>query len=472
MKYYPSVKKSYVLLYAVLGFIVIVSNAFINPANHIISFAILVIAAAVSYFYITIEITEKNWLDVRAIFSLVWLFTIGLASLRLLGYQEEWQSKTWLLLGLAYSLFPFGFELGIMIGRILYNKGKKKDISILGNLTIRLQSNRLFMICVVTTLIGIITFVIGIAINGFIPFFSDDSGAYVKFYTRFYVFTVASTVISPLCYYTIKTQPTTKVQKIILYGCIVYTTFIFPILAVARGVFLTSALLLMTSVYYLNNKRFLILVVSIIIMGLVYGYASTLRNISDTQLEEIFEISELEINHHPTIESVDLDSNSLKLPPKLAFLYGYLTVSHDNFNEAVQNSKQPSLGIRQFRPFNVVFRLKLPTIEKTYLVKDHLNTYNFIGDAYYDFHEFGMLLVFIWAMIFGSIQEFYLLGNGPFALLALGNVVSPVTLSFFAPWMSNFTHWLYWGTVFLLFIACCLDSLSKVDRENDKVSLC
>ena len=228
---------------------------------------------------------------------------------------------------------------------------------------------------------------------------------------------------------------------------------------------MTAALSLTTAVFYLNKKRFWILVCCILVLGSVYLYSSNLRNLPDERLNILFEPAEIsmpgEIN---ALKSDETHTTSLVLSPKMAFLYGYLTVSHDNFNEAVQNSKELSYGIRQFKPFNVILRLKLPEIEKTYLVREHLNTYNIIGDAYYDFHTPGVIIsVSIWSLIFGALQAIYLNSKNPFVLLALGNAVSAVALSFFAPWMSNFVHWMHWGTSILLYLAC---SISRQPLEN------
>ena len=54
--------------------------------------------------------SKWNWLDIRAVFSGVWIGTIGLAAFRLAAYQEEWELKTWVLLSLAY----FSFHIGLL----------------------------------------------------------------------------------------------------------------------------------------------------------------------------------------------------------------------------------------------------------------------------------------------------------------------------------------------------------------------
>ena len=160
-----------------------------------------------------------------------------------------------------------------------------------------------------------------------------------------------------------------------------------------------------------------------------------------------------------------------QLPAKLSFAYTYLTVSHDNFNEAVQNSTQYTYGLRQFAPFNVILRSSF--IEQKinsgeyYLVRDHLNTTNLIGDAYYDLHEWGvLLLMFVWSFAFGIIQSFREEAQGAISLAVLGNAMTPVALCFFATWMSNFAIWLIWGTELLAAIAVFIQIAPRNEEEK------
>ena len=366
-----------------------------------------------------------------------------------------------------------------------YNKISKIGFS---RIRFKLQESRLFLICVITTIIGLLCFVINVAIRGYIPCFSSVRDAYLNFYTRFYIFAVAATSISGLCYYCIRTQNLSIWKKIILWLCIFYSTFAFPILAVSRGTFVISALSLTVVVFYLNKKRLLVLIACLVAIAGIYSAASELRGYTNEQLKIFFEPSEIPLTSDTSDvassdtssndTSSDTDSNTsndtsadtsgdtsnattFSLPPKLSFIYSYLTVSHDNFNEAVQNSTEYTYGLRQFVPFNVI--LRSDWIEKTvneaeyYLVRPHLNTTNVIGDFYYDFHEWGVFFcVIIWAFIFGIIQKTYEICKGPFSLLFLGNTMIPIALCFFSTWLSLFSHWMLWGVVLIYALAACV----------------
>lgn len=463
----------YHLIYILLGFLCFILQMIINPQLPLLSGAIMVLCAAALYLFVVLLVAQKNWLDIRAVFTVSWMGTIGLAALRLTGYQEQWQSMTWLILGLAYVVFQIGAGLGIYYGRKWHPAMCKSFQRLhIGRLHFSLQPKRLFPICIITTVIGLSCFIINILIKGFVPCFSSNQFAYIDFYTKFHVFAVASCSVSGLCYYCIKTQPLRIWQKIVLFVCILYTVFIFPIMVVSRGVFVVSAVSLTVSVFYLGKKRFLTLVLCLATILGVYWGCSTLRNYTESQLSTLFEPISIELPNKPdsTLTTEDAPSTdspndngntTFQLSPKIASLYSYLTVSHDNFNEAVQNNETYTYGIRQMAPFNVILRSRWIEEKideaKTYLVRPYLNTVNLVGDFYYDFGILGVVFcMLLWAFLFGINQSTYETGNNPFVILLLGNTMVPVVLCFFSIWMSLFNHWLLWGTPVLYAIACCI----------------
>ena len=445
----------------------------IGKSSHFHTAFTLLGLAVVLYLFCVLFVADKNWMDIRAVFSGAWIGTIGLAALRLTDYQEPWQDKTWLLVGLAYGLFILGSTAGMICGKkFMPALGKKVSGLHLGRLRLQLHENRLFWICVIVTLLGMGCFAANIAIRGYIPCFTHSGGSdYVDFYTKFYLFAVAATGISGLCYYCLAKQKHSLFRKIVLLLCIFYSTFAFPIMAVSRGTFVTAALSLATVIFYVHKRNFLVLVTSLAVILGVYYASSQLRGYTDAQLQVFFEPSVITLptdSPDATDPTDDTSSStepdqapnvpSFQLSPKMSFLYSYLTVSHDNFNEAVENTVGYTYGARQFVPFNVIFRIdKLNEIIDSgeyHLVRPHLNTTNLIGDFYYDFHGWGIVLCMLfWAFILGILQSSTDVFSGPFAYMTMGNTMTPVALCFFATWLSTFSHWMHWGVVLLLAIA-------------------
>lgn len=447
---------------AAVGCAAMACGNIIGANNHFYTAFTLLALAVVLYFYCAIFVADRNWMDIRAVFSGAWIGTIGLAALRLTDYQEPWQDKSWLLVGLAYAVFLLGATAGLACGKKLIPAvGKKVSKFHLGRIFFQLHENRLFWICVIVTLLGAGCFAANVAIRGYIPCFSvTGDSEYYNFYTKFYLFAVAATGISGLCYYCLVKQKHSIFRKIILLLCIFYSTFAFPIMAVSRGTFVTSALSLTVVVFFVHRRKFFVLVTCLAVILGVYYASSQLRGYTDSQLEAFFEPSAIT---KPTTPTAPLDPDQdpsgedliFQLSPKLSFLYSYLTVSHDNFNEAVQNTKSFTYGARQFVPFNVILRSqKLNQIVENgeyHQVRPHLNTTNLIGDFYYDFQGWGVVLcMLLWAFVFGIIQSSTDCFNGPFSFLVMGNTMTPVALCFFSTFLSLFSHWMHWGVVLLL----------------------
>ena len=466
---------------ALAGFLALLSGILLSPVNHFLLAALLMVAAVCIYFLQVFFVADRNWLDFRPVFSGVWLGTIGLAALRLAEYQKVWLSKTWFLLALAYLVMQLGVTLGLRLAPAFCDKvmsgAKKLKV---GKLQLKMHSNRLFGICVVTTLIGAACFGINIAIKGFVPAFSDIPNAYMYFYTKFHVFAVAAVAVAPLCYYCIVTQPLALWKKILLGFFIFYLVFAFPILAVSRGVFVVAALGVAVCVYYLHGRKLWVFILSVALIGAGYLFASELRNYTDEQMTIYFQPAQIQLpgvteDTEPsettdateqTDESEPADSTepgkepvrTFSLSPRMAFVYSYVTACHDNFNEAVTHTKHFTWGIRQLMPFNVILRSNWIAEKRAeaeyYQVNPFLNSANILADFYYDFGSWGVALcMLLWAVIFGLVQGFYDRSRNIFALLILGNTMVPVALSFFSMWLSTFSHWLIWGVALLLAVA-------------------
>lgn len=455
------------MLLSLVGFLVLLSSIFINPINHYLSGAILFGAGVLLYFLIVLFVAERNWLDIRAVFSGVWLVTIGMASLRLTEYQEQWIEKTWIMLAVAYIVFQTGATFGISLADIIFPISKKiRENFKESKLSFCLQEKRMFSISVGASLVGICCFAINIWIKGFVPAFSYSTTAYRDFYTKFHVFAVAATAVSGLCYYCIKTQALSRTKKILLWIFIFYHVILFPVLVVSRGVFIITALSLTTTIFYLNKRKLYVFIICLLAMAGIYLMTSNLRGYTDAMLNTLFEPSKIELKEDDGEE--DGEITSFMLPPRIAFLYGYLTVSHDNFNEAVENTLGYTMGARQFYPFNVLLRIQAITdvVEGSefYTVRPYLNTVNMIGIFYYDFQEWGVVIcTLLWSILFGVLQGFYEKSRGPFSLFVLGYAMNPVALSFFASWIDSFDLWMLCGTIVIFAIIASI----KINRSNE-----
>ncbi len=450
-------------LFALIGAVLMILVGILSYVNCYLAGLIGILGAAGLYFTWVLSSRERDYLQLGALFMAVWVVTISLGQMQLCGYQEQWLPKTWVCMILAYIFF----ELGTILSRPAFAWILKRRHAYRGSYhRIRMDFSRskLFWFCAVGSAISLLCFVINIAIRGYVPFFSTIPNAYLHFYTRFYVISVAGTILAGPCYYCIKTCKLQTWQKVLLYVCIAYNAFVFPILVVSRGTFISAAISLSCAIYYLNKKQLKVLICCLIVMFGVYFMCSNARNYSDAQLNEFFETDqepEEEEEKDDELHSGLPDQYRIQISGKVAFVYSYLTVAHDNMNEAVEHCTEYTYGLRQLNAFTAV--LRFPALEQAladceyYLVRDHLNTINVMGDAYYDFGIFGMILMpLLWAFAFGLMQEAFKHSGSAHSLLALGNTVSVVALSFFGTWMSYFTTWMFWGVALLLLLLCGL----------------
>ena len=497
---------------AMIGTAALLLGAVVSPVSHYAAAAILMLCAVGLYFYCALVQAKGNWWDIRAVFSAIWLMTNGLAALRLTGYQAPWETKTWVCQAIAFAAFHLGAGLGSGLGRKIHHWLDGQIGKSMGRIRIALRQERLFWFCFAVTLMGVGAFLMNVRSRGFIPYLTASGGsAYLSFYTKWYIFAVAGSMISGLSYYVLKTQKLSLWKRMFLWCSILYSTFLFPILVVNRSALLTAGLSLTTAVFYLNKRRLWVLVLCAVVLVGAFGMCTSARGYSEAQLQVFFEPAQIGGNNNQQTEPNQPEDTQPPVPQETlqpddtqpsapqetvqpegtpqetapqeqpqqpgfqlsgtaAFIYSYLTVSHDNLNEAMRNEVEFTYGARQLKPFNVILRIPAlaNVIENAeiYKVRPHLTTVNVIGQAYYDFGLLGVgVFMFLWAMIFGAIQAVYLQGEGVFSMLALGNSMTPVTLCFFSAWMSEFSHWMHWGLILILFLAAYITVEPRKGKE-------
>lgn len=476
---------------------------FLVDAHRFLVGILFMLSAILLYFYFVWR-DHKNYLSFSALFSAIWFFTIGLASLQLTDYQVDWINRSWWFSGTGWLFLIIGLQLGRMIFPRLSGKLNLHQWKVFqenSRVSFGLRENRLFAICMVVTAISLIGFILNIYIKGYLPFFSNSPSAYTDFYTRFNIFTYAGTTVSGLCYFCLKKLNLSRTKRVLLWCSIIYLVFLMPILIVSRGTFIVAALSLTAAVFFLNGKKSWVMVLCFIIMFAGYEVGSVARNLTDEALNDLLQPKQIEIidnngNNNSTGNNDDnsnnnstdnndnsgdnvgqeqgniteegTESNVFQLPPKVLFVYTYFTVGHDNFDQAVRNSNSYAWGVHQLVPFNVIIRSntlneKLDNAEN-YLIRPYLNTGNLFSDAYYDFHLWGILFfALLWGTAFGIIESFFLKYQTPCSFMVYGNTLTPVFLSYFTPWMSIFSVWLLWGTAFLIFLVACFTIHRKED---------
>ena len=437
----------------------------------LLSSCLMMLLAVGLYFGFAFVADGGNVLSLKALFSVSWIGSIGLANLKLLPYQKVWERKTWIAVFLAF----WGFLLGMLFSEIWQENHKKtrlddKLFAIKKHFYV--EEKRLFGICMITGVIGIVSFVANIVYKGFLPFFSKDTQAYFNFCTKFTIVYVATSAIAGLCYYVLRKGKLRRWQKVLLTCVLIVEAFLIPWLSVSRGNQMIALLILMIPVVLLSKRRFIALVLSLLVAFGSYEVGTMGRHLSDKYLDEVFlrsgeENPGEEMGLAQRNEPEEADGN--RIPSRVAFLYSYLISSHENMNEAVLNTTGYSHGLRQLEPVLTVIRIpalreklgKLPF----YRVKYELTTGDLITTFYYDFGCLGCFWgVFVWALLFGHIERNVKKNPNPFGMLLLGVCMMPTVLSFFKNWMDYFTFWMMGGTVLVLWFAVCYHKREKIAK--------
>ena len=160
-----------------IGVLLLVFAAVLNPYNHFISGFVLIIGSMVLYFLSQFFVYSKNWLDIRPVFSTVWIFTSGLASFRMMQYQRAWEVKTWILFIAVYFFFMVGCDVGLIFGGSISRWCSLRRGKRMLNISLELHENRLFWVCFGVTIMGMLCFVGTAHTVGFIPYFSSSPTA-------------------------------------------------------------------------------------------------------------------------------------------------------------------------------------------------------------------------------------------------------------------------------------------------------
>lgn len=138
-------------------------------------------------------------------------------------------------------------------------------------------------------------------------------------------------------------------------------------------------------------------------------------------------------------------------------VYGYLTVSHDNASLNIMMLESHTLGGFLLEPFNTIIRSELPEMLRArnplVNISDGLNTHNMFGLLYYDFGLLGVaIIMYIYGLFSGILENLAKDYKSPFILLLFGGVIIVTVMGFFTAWTTQFTLWMWWGTVLIFWI--------------------
>ncbi|HAS91145.1 MAG TPA: hypothetical protein DCS12_02455 [Clostridiales bacterium] len=382
------------------------------------------------YFIINNVFIKNQEINLYYLLIFIWFFTMGLSMLRLLGYQEPWTLKFFIITYLDLILMSMGLNIGKTITITTCNYS--------------INITKIFYIVLFCTFISILMYILSVLSTGIIALLSSSAGAYYNQYTRFVVIQVGMIPVSVLAYYYIVKSNECKVKKIITMLCIFINVFLLPTLSVARGVFVVSVVLLFPIILINIKNKFNFLKILLVVF-FIFVFLTASRKYKDDYLEYIFMPQETKIM------GVNVKMNAFQ-----TFIYGYITVSHDNFNYNMDRISDYSYGGRILKPLNVLFRLK--SIDKlvdnsiTTNISFALTTHNMFGVTYYDFGFFSIIVLFLISIVFGMVESYFYKNKSPISSIIYGCCFICIFFSFFTSYLANFLFWMWLGMSFILYV--------------------
>ncbi len=323
--------------YNIIATIILLFTPLINKLSYTIASIYLMVAAIVLFFIIAKK--KENYFSLEAIFTVIWLGTIGLANLKLLDYQRLWSIKTWLVLSFSYFVFIFFMNIGSTLRLFKCEKFIDKfDFT-------NINPDKLFIVCMIFGVLSLIGFYITVIKCGFIPFFSNDINAYAKFYTKYVMITNFLIINIPICYFCLKN--TTKIIKKIFLIVVIFTQmFLIPILMVNRGVFLIGALLFSCTYIHLNNKSYIKVILCFLMVFGGYEIGSIGRHYTNEMLENSFKQEKIAVEKTSFRNFNNKDNTEKKVISLQKTINNNIKVQKNGINE--NNSSQVNENLTEY----------------------------------------------------------------------------------------------------------------------------
>ena len=437
-----------------------------------------------------------------AVFTISWVGGIGIACLKLSYLETDWETKTWIVLFLAFAAFIIGYKTAYSSITKRYGQDRKKlshddfgasqskkikntqpsgqakngasDGSVVSGCSCGKDkfnkdtdnSGSLYLVLNLIAIVSVISFVAEALILGYIPLFTADTPhAYSYFHVSgLHYFTVSCSLLPALgtmCLWDgMKNDRTLSLARKTDIFCCMAVGLLIPILAVSRYQLFFGILLAAFCILILNGTRIsiklsikavLAVMVLLFIMLLLYIFITVERAHSVEYLNGIFEMK-------------------YELPIYISQPYIYIANNFDNLNCLIRELDEHTYGLRMLFPFIALSGLKFVRPELAafplYVTKEELTTVTLIYDSYYDF---GIIGVIVFCLVLGILTAYIercamsSRGKGHyFVVLLYAELMIYLSLSFFTTWLSNPTSWFLFGLTIMALI------ISKHSRNLQK----
>ncbi|MEX2115993.1 MAG: O-antigen polymerase [Bacteroidota bacterium] len=356
----------------------------------------LILAALVLIVVLSWLRSGNDRLSPGRIFSVVWLISVGLADLKLSGFQSEWTLYGWVVVLLG----PVSFLCGLYTVWILFLSHPVKSVAqIRWDLSnIRIEERGLFRIIVSLGILYSCAYVLEVILEGAVPLLAvrpDRARVEFGIFGLHLVVTTVSAILFLVAEYFAfaKDAPT---RKKVLLG-------------------LLSMLIVVS--FFLLLQRFALVIVLLMVIPLLYYTGRSIRPrhaliLGSVLLVIFFFIQSLRVAQY--VQNYLYVTSKMRFSVKYAFLtepYMYIVMNLENLARAAERVERFSFGY-----FTSDFILALAglkhwiaeyfrLLERPFLVSGY-NTFPFSWTYYHDFGISGMVIIsFVLGVVLGIIYH-------------------------------------------------------------------
>jgi oligosaccharide repeat unit polymerase len=324
------------------------------------------------------------------VFSLVWCLSIGLADLKLSRYQPEWKPFSWFALLLSVGSFLIGI---FVVYSINYDKKVYSLVSIrqLFKKT-KLNDNLLFYLIIGLFTIYILSYVIIVAIKGFIPIFHSrpsESRVYFGVFGIGLFIHLAPTIIFFIVHFLVMIKG--DLLRRLSLGFIGLVTFITYFFLLQRFDLIFAVVISIVFLYYSSDKlKFKNTLIIFLIFFILFYSIQAIR------------LSKFAENYYYYM-------SAMKFSKQYSFFTGpymYVAMNLENFANAVYHFDEFNFGFYSFNSFMSITGLKhwieeYAHLEETpFLLTGSYNTYSMFWEF---FRDFGMVGISILSFALGAL---------------------------------------------------------------------
>jgi len=344
------------------------------------SIAFLLISAGILIYLFNYYKNDKDVFNPDGVFSLIWLFCLGLSSLRLSERQYEWDLNVWIVLIFSWIFFLLGSKIPEFI--ILNNRGNFKINN--KKTKKRFDLNKFRRSIIIIFFISFFSFVLEVIKAGFIPILSGDMSAYVNFGLPFIHYNTVSMsiVVILMFFYLLKNKSDRVVKSLFLIGML-------QIVSISSRQLLIFTVTGFILVYHYTKRRFTLkkLSISIALMLVAFSVFGGIRNQS------------LDYLYHVAHIKPDVEKSFLMWP------YLYFTMGFENMRNLLDNSVNYALGRYTLTPIWALTRIVtlFPSASQApYNTIREFTVSTYLRDFYLDF---GIAGVFFFPFLIGILTK-------------------------------------------------------------------